>query len=55
MNKKLWKAGVLMTIGTSMWAQNGIKDSIKVQELEEVVVSDTRFPIKRENSGKTVI
>ncbi len=44
-----------MTIGTSMWAQNGIKDSIKVQELEEVVVSDTRFPIKRENSGKTVI
>ena len=44
-----------MTIGTSMWAQNGIKDSIKVQELEEVVVSDTRFPIRRENSGKTVI
>ena len=55
MNKKLWKACVLMIIGTSMWAQNGIKDSIKVQELEEVVVSDTRFPIRRENSGKTVI
>ncbi len=38
-----------------MWAQNGIKDSIKVQALDEVVVSDTRFPIRRENSGKTVI
>ncbi len=44
-----------MIIGTSMWAQDGIKDSIKVQELDEVVVSDTRFPIRRENSGKTVI
>ncbi|MFZ9003551.1 MAG: TonB-dependent receptor [Robiginitalea sp.] len=30
-------------------------DSIPMQELEEVVVSDTRFPLKREQSGKTVI
>ena len=30
-------------------------DSIPTQELEEVVVSDTRFPLKREQSGKTVI
>lgn len=30
-------------------------DSVELQELDEVVVSDTRFPIKRENSGKTVI
>ncbi len=33
-------------------AQN---DSIKVQQLDEVVVSDSRFALKRENSGKTVI
>jgi len=26
-----------------------------LQELDEVVVSDSRFPLKRENSGKTVI
>jgi len=31
------------------------KDSLKLQELEEVVVSDSRFSLKRENSGKTVI
>jgi len=44
-----------MLMSTSMWAQKGIRDSLKVEELDEVVVSDTRFPIKRENSGKTVI
>ena len=30
-------------------------DSTKVEQLEEVVVSDSRFELKRENSGKTVI
>jgi vitamin B12 transporter len=30
-------------------------DSIPTQELQGVVVSDTRFPLKREQSGKTVI
>ena len=30
-------------------------DSIPMQELEEVVVTDTRIPLKREQSGKTVI
>jgi len=44
-----------MTIGTSIWAQDRVKDSTEVQELDEVVVSDTRFPIRRENSGKTII
>ena len=28
---------------------------MELQELDEVVVSDSRFPLKRENSGKTVI
>lgn len=31
------------------------QDSTKVEKLDEVVVTDTRFAIKRENSGKTVI
>lgn len=30
-------------------------DSLIVQQLDEVVVSDSRFSLKRENSGKTVI
>ncbi len=31
------------------------QDSIKILQLDEVVVSDSRFELKRENSGKTVI
>jgi len=30
-------------------------DSTKIQQLDEVVVTDSRFKLKRENSGKTVI
>ncbi|MBT8280214.1 MAG: TonB-dependent receptor plug domain-containing protein [Muriicola sp.] len=44
-----------MIIGTVSWAQQTEPDSVKVRLLDEVVVSDTRFPIQRENSGKTVI
>ncbi len=50
-----WLAFVSVFMGASLWAQQSPNDSIRIQELEEVVVSDTRFPIKRENSGKTVI
>ncbi len=46
---------MLLCVGTISWAQDRAMDSLKVQELDEVVVSDTRFPIRRENSGKTVI
>ncbi len=35
------------------WAQE--TDSLTVETLDEVVITDTRFAIKRENSGKTVI
>ena len=31
------------------------QDEFQLQELDEVVVSDSRFELKRENSGKTVI
>ncbi len=48
-----WCATVLM--GQVFYAQNAQQDSITVQQLDEVVVSDSRFELKRENSGKTVI
>ena len=53
MNKKYvtFCAGLLLS--TALLSQE--KDSIALQELEEVVVSDSRFALKRENSGKTVI
>ena len=37
------------------FAQEKQADSTKVEQLEEVVISDSRFKLKRENSGKTVI
>jgi vitamin B12 transporter len=55
MVKKLWTAGVLGILGMFSWAQENKIDTLNIQQLEEVVVSDTRFPIRRENSGKTVI
>lgn len=43
----------LVLCGGQLVAQE--KDSLQIQELDEVVVSDSRFALKRENSGKTVI
>ncbi len=45
---------ILCVLLTSVSAQNQ-RDTMELQELDEVVVSDSRFPLKRENSGKTVI
>jgi len=45
---------ILCVLLTKVSAQNQ-RDTMDLQELDEVVVSDSRFPIKRENSGKTVI
>ncbi|WP_166964817.1 TonB-dependent receptor plug domain-containing protein [Yeosuana marina] len=55
MNKKVHAFGILC-LGVSMagFAQQQI-DSTKVQQLDEVVITDSRFKLKRENSGKTVI
>ncbi|MDT0607202.1 TonB-dependent receptor plug domain-containing protein [Croceitalea rosinachiae] len=38
-----------------MEAQEQVTDSMAIQQLDEVVVSDSRFALKRENSGKTII
>ncbi|WP_418602976.1 TonB-dependent receptor plug domain-containing protein [Hwangdonia sp.] len=54
--KKTNVLGVLC-FGVSMvgFAQQQQTDSTKVEQLNEVVVTDSRFKLKRENSGKTVI
>lgn len=44
-----------LAAGQGLFAQESQQDSVKVQQLQEVVVSDSRFQLKRENSGKTVI
>ncbi|MEK6155632.1 TonB-dependent receptor plug domain-containing protein [Flavobacteriaceae bacterium 3-367] len=54
MNKRLFGlcTAVMACTGVAAQQQN---DSTRLQKLDEVVVSDSRFPLKRENSGKTVI
>lgn len=47
--------GAAVLVSASIAAQEMQNDSINVQQLDEVVVSDSRFELKRENSGKTVI
>jgi len=51
MKKRLLYVGVLFTIST-IHAQ---QDSLQVEKLDEIVITDSRFELKRENSGKTVI
>ncbi|WP_428743371.1 TonB-dependent receptor plug domain-containing protein [Tenacibaculum sp.] len=55
MNKKANAFGILC-LGVSLagFAQQQT-DSTTVQQLDEVVITDSRFELKRENSGKTVI
>ncbi|MGS2738508.1 TonB-dependent receptor plug domain-containing protein [Sinomicrobium sp. M5D2P17] len=48
MKKRTISFGALALLCTAGFAQ-------EVQELDEVVVTDSRFELKRENSGKTVI
>ncbi len=50
----LWLITALLA-GKGIFAQNVQQDSLKVQQLDEVVVSDSKFELKRENSGKMVI
>src|SRR5690606_271010 len=41
--------------GQALCAQEDRHDAMELQQLDEVVVSDSKFELKRENSGKTVI
>ena len=51
-NVSLWAC---LLLGASVFAQEVQEEERKTEELEEVVVTDSRFSLKRENSGKTVI
>lgn len=53
MKKRLLYVGALLT--TVLVNAQQIQDSIKVEQLKEIVITDSRFELKRENSGKTVI
>lgn len=62
MNKSLVSLCITSLVCSGMIAQSlettpneQQQDSMKLQQLDEVVVSDSRFALKRENSGKTVI
>jgi vitamin B12 transporter len=53
MKKRLLYVGALLT--TVLVNAQQQKDSTKVEQLQEVIITDSRFQLKRENSGKTVI
>ncbi len=64
MYKNLVNFGAMALLCTNAIGQEGQsldsvkdekQDSFQLQQLDEVVVSDSRFSLKRENSGKTVI
>lgn len=51
MYKKLWFCGALMCTGLSFSQE---AENVTVESLEEVVLIDSKFKLKRENSGKVV-
>lgn len=63
MYKNLVGFGAMALLCTKAMAQEwqpygyeqGEKDSVQLHVLDEVIVSDSRFELRRENSGKTVI
>ena len=55
MNKKIIGLNAFFLACASIMAQDVQNTPVVVQQLDEVVVSDSRFALKRENSGKTVI
>ena len=55
MNKNFLCLCATVLVGAGSFAQSRQVDTLSVQQLDEVSVSDSRFELKRENSGKTVI
>src|SRR5690606_41445182 len=58
MNKNTWVFSVLFATTTLAFSQQALQssmsDSTKVQHLDEVVITDSKFKLKRENSGKVI-
>ena len=52
-NYVLWSMAIVLSCANALAQKQ--KDSLETLALDEVVVSDSRFRLKRENSGKTVI
>ncbi|WP_340076839.1 TonB-dependent receptor plug domain-containing protein [Leptobacterium sp. I13] len=55
MNKRVIILEIFVFLCKLASAQEPSKNNKKVEELDEVVVADSRFELKREHSGKTVI
>ncbi len=55
MNKQILSFCAFALACTGLVAQEQQNEKVTLQKLDEVVVSDSRFELKRENSGKTVI
>ena len=55
MNKNFGGFCAAVSVCLNIAAQEQQNDSTIIQKLDEVVVSDSRFALKRKNSGKTVI
>ncbi len=53
MKKRLLYVGALLT--TVLVNAQQQQDSTMVEQLDEIIITDSRFQLKRENSGKTVI
>ena len=53
MNKNTFVLGMLCSISMLSFAQQQA-DSTKVEQLDEVVITDSKFNLKRENSGKVI-
>ncbi|MEY8848800.1 TonB-dependent receptor plug domain-containing protein [Psychroserpens sp. XS_ASV72] len=54
MNTKLKVLGILSLGISSLGYAQKQADSLKIEQLEEVVITDSRFNLKRENSGKVI-
>jgi len=54
MNKKMFFGAAFIMLGCPIISAQEIIEDKKVNELEEVVVSDSKFKLKREQSGKVI-
>ena len=54
MKKRPLYFGLLTVFSVIVSAQQITQDSLKLQKLDEVVITNTKFPIKKENSGKVI-
>ncbi|WP_299224483.1 TonB-dependent siderophore receptor [uncultured Psychroserpens sp.] len=54
MNKKTMVFGILSFSISAFGMAQQQTDSLKIEQLDEVVITDSRFNLKRENSGKVI-